>query len=147
MGEPEGVNYGALFIRTDCIAAQDIPYPQYIVIRSRGELMEYYEKNKSLYDLESRAAYGQVGWLDFANALTDEWFEQNDLVLIILSEPSGSITHEVASVTQSHDGSYTVTIRRNVPEIGTDDMAQWHLFLSVESEKLSPLEVVDIVIE
>lgn len=147
VGEPEGVNYGALFIRTDCIAAQDIPYPQYIVIRSRGELMEYYEKNKSLYDLESRAAYGQVGWLDFANALTDEWFEQNDLVLIILSEPSGSITHEVASVTQSHDGSHTVTIRRNVPEIGTDDMAQWHLFLSVESEKLSPLEVVDIVIE
>ncbi|HIV11276.1 MAG TPA: hypothetical protein IAD28_06270 [Candidatus Faeciplasma avium] len=87
-----------------------------------------------------------IGFLDYADDFDDAYFENGTLILITLSEPSGSISHVVDGVNKNPDGSYSVYIHRVVPEVGTDDIAIWQLFLGLESEKLGPLENVDIVI-
>ena len=66
--------------------------------------------------------------------------------MMVLEEGSGSIRHEVKSVIKNPDGSFAVDIKRDVPEIGTDDMAEWHIFLEIDCGKINPLTKVDITI-
>ncbi len=67
-----------------------------------------------------------------------------ELIKPILEEGSGSIRHEVKSVVKNPDGSFAVEIERDVPEVGTDDMAEWHIIVEPECGKINPLTCVDI---
>ena len=60
------------------------------------------------------------------------FFESNILIALLIEEPSGSIRHEINSI---KEGNNTITfgITREVPEIGTTDMAQWHILISMPS--------------
>ena len=58
------------------------------------------------------------------------FFRDHELLLILLEEGSGSITHEVTDVLTGSDGA-TVTVRRIVPEVCTADMAAWLLFVDL----------------
>lgn len=58
-------------------------------------------------------------------------------MLIVLQEGSGSIRHEITDVRRHRleDGAsdgWAITIDSKAPEVVTDDMAQWHLFLEVQ---------------
>lgn len=138
--------YEATPIRTDGYNS-GVSYPQYAVIRSKDELDVYYSAHRTIYDLERRsdpASDRTVGFLNQADKYTKEWFENNDLVLILLEEGSGSIRHEVRGVVKETDGSYTVSIARLCPQTFTDDMAEWHLFLEMKNCKITPLSVVNV---
>jgi len=79
-------------------------------------------EKKKIWNLESE---------QFQNALyeyNDVFFKEKSVVMVLLQEPSGSIRHKVASA-EVQDGVLQVTIRRLVPEMGTDDMAAWHVIL------------------
>ena len=58
-------------------------------------------------------------------------------MLIVLQEGSGSIRHKITDVRRhrteagASDG-WDITINTTAPEVVTDDMAQWHLFLEVQ---------------
>lgn len=56
-----------------------------------------------------------------------EYFTGRSLLLVLVREGSGSISHEVLSVTGD-----TVTVRRIVPEAGTCDMAEWLLVVELD---------------
>lgn len=138
--------YEAAPIRTDGYNS-GVSYPQYAVIRSKDELDRYYSSYRTVYDFERRSAPASdstIGFLDQADKYTDEWFENNDLVLILLEEGSGSVRHEVRSVVKEADGSYTVSVVKLCPEVRTDDMAEWHIFLEMTGCKINPLAVVNI---
>lgn len=61
-------------------------------------------------------------------------------VAVVLTEPSGSITHELVRVTEE-----AVTIHRNVPEAGTCDMAAWLILVETDGfEGLS--EAPDVIL-
>ena len=82
-----------------------------------------------------------IGFLDACDKYDDAYFERQNLVLIILEEGSGSIRHEITDVRKRRDENgaslgWDITIKRIVPEMGTDDMAQWHLFLEVQMGKV-----------
>lgn len=78
-----------------------------------------------------------IGFLDACDKYDNAYFERQNLVLIVLQEGSGSIRHEITDVRRHRiengalDG-WDITIDRKVPEAGTEDMAQWHLFLEVQ---------------
>ncbi len=138
------VEYTASFVRTyGDLGDTQLPSHQYAIIRSRDELDGFYNSFSGMLNLERSEG---LGFLDYADDFDDAYFENGTLILITLSEPSGSISHVVDGVNKNPDGSYSVYIHRVVPEVGTDDIAIWQLFLGLESEKLGPLENVDIVI-
>lgn len=78
-----------------------------------------------------------IGFLDACDKYDDAYFERQNLVLIVLQEGSGSIRHEITDVRRHRleDGAsdgWAITIDSKAPEVVTDDMAQWHLFLEVQ---------------
>ena len=67
---------------------------------------------------------------------TSNFFQDHYLILVLLEEPSGSITHKVRQVSQAYDQSVLISIDRNVPESGTDDMAQWYVIVELSRDAL-----------
>ncbi|MCL2004226.1 MAG: S-layer homology domain-containing protein [Oscillospiraceae bacterium] len=106
-GEAPG-DWRVQYIRTDGYTDGAV-YPQVTVISSTDE--------------NAAILFG-----DAAEHYTDEFFAGKYLVLVLLEEGSGSIRHRVDAV--GLDGEITVT--RLIPEVGTDDMAQWHIILELD---------------
>ena len=137
--EPEAYAFEAQYIRTDGYS-DERSYPYHTVISSRAELEAYFEAHKDIYDLERReAVYSDttIGFLDACDKYDDAYFERQNLVLIVLQEGSGSIRHEITDVRphRTENGAldgWDITIEVKAPEVVTDDMAQWHLFLEVQ---------------
>lgn len=118
-------------IRTDGYH-EGIEYPTVTLIESVDALEEYHKRNKGLYDLAHREKYGSdftMGFLDAAAGYDAEWFESHQLILVLLEEPSGSIRHRVESVVLPKN---EILIDVLLPEVGTDDMAEWHILIEVE---------------
>ena len=137
--EPEAYAFDAQYIRTDGYS-DDRSYPYHTVISSRAELAAYCEAYKDTYNLERREKVysdSTIGFLDACDKYDDAYFERQNLVLIVLQEGSGSVRHEITDVRRHHlengasDG-WDITIKSKAPEVVTDDMAQWHLFLEVQ---------------
>ena len=60
----------------------------------------------------------------------EAFFADRELVLLRFAEGSGSISHEVTEVLTGRAG-ITVTVRRTVPEVCTEDMAAWLLLVEL----------------
>ncbi|MBQ8921345.1 MAG: hypothetical protein IJ060_04180 [Oscillospiraceae bacterium] len=124
--------FSAQYIRTNGYHS-GVRYPQVCIIRSREELDDYISRNESLYDFEGYGSIGEAdytpGFRDILTNYTDDWFETHQLVLVLLEETSGSVRHEVTALTQ-----HSVTVKRLVPEIGTEDMAEWHLVIETDKD-------------
>ena len=131
------LDFTAEYIRTGSYIEGNV-YPIVETVSSYDELNEYYESNKELYYLERRdKSYedSTVGFLDACDSYTEEFFEEKSLVFVILEEPSGSIRHKVEYVKRDGAGM-TIAIDPIVPEAGTDDMALWHIIVSVDKKQL-----------
>ena len=145
--EPDSYAFSAQYIRTDGYH-EGVEYPRVTVIRSRQELESYYEANKTLYNLERREeVYSDtsIGFLDACDRYDDAYFAEQDLILILLEEGSGSVRHQVTDVHRNQN--WQITVKRQVPELGTCDMAQWHIFVEIQMGKvISESEEADIQI-
>lgn len=89
------------------------------------------------YNLERRsdpASDSTIGFLNACDKYTAEYFENQILVMVLLEEGSGSIRHNVDNVKYGSDGKLYVSVRRDVPEAGTDDMAEWHILIEPEKD-------------
>lgn len=116
---------------------EDVEYPVVKIIRSVEELNAYYNENKERYDLERNdKVYSDttIGFLDACDKYTAGYFEDQILVMVLLEEGSGSIRHNVDNVKHGSDGKLYISIRRDVPEVGTDDMAEWHILIEPEKD-------------
>jgi len=124
--------FAAQYIRTDGYH-EAVEYPIVTVIRSAKQLDDYYNANKALYDLDSRPDPGAdytIGFLDACKRYDNAFFREQALVLVLLEEGSGSTRHKVesAKLTKEQLDIHITTIQ---PEIGTCDMAQWHIFIEL----------------
>ena len=115
------------------------------------ELNSFYESNKDKYYLERRqnpASDFTIGFLDACDKYDADFFENNYLLIIRLVEPSGSNSHKINKV-QLDNGSLLISIARIVPEVGTCDVAGWHIIVeigkeySVESVENAEISVFD----
>jgi len=125
-GAPLNYAFTARSIRTDG-GREDTAYPFITVLRSRRELEDYCAAQQGLFDLGS-------GFMEACEAYDEAYFARQDLVLICLEETSGSISHRVTQVREDADG-WCITVARQIPREGTDDMAQWHILLEIEMGK------------
>lgn len=134
-------------IRTDAMT-ENGTYPKTAVINSKDELNRYYEENKEKYYLERvEKVYSDttIGFLDEADKYDDAFFEENILLFVVLENGSGSIRQEVTSVKLSQTSAW-VTLKNKIPEICTDDMAYWHIFISIPKADIDP-KSIEIVFE
>lgn len=105
----------------------DASYPYIQIIKTENELLEYYQEKKEEYNMESDDESSFKSRMEYYN---ESFFENYVLAIILIEEPSGSIRHELETVENS-DNSIVFTIKRIIPEMGTTDMAQWHLLISI----------------
>ena len=134
------VEFAAQYIRTDGYIDGE-KYPKIVWITSVSEIEEYYNANKDKYYLESiENPYSDqtIGFQDAVKKYNDSFFEDHDLLFVILEEGSGSIRHEVTGVkmvpTQDNHLSLQPEIDIITPECGTDDMAEWHIMIELSKE-------------
>ncbi len=130
------IDFVPQYIRTNGYH-EDVEYPVVKIIRSVEELNAYYNENKERYDLERNdKVYSDttIGFLDACDKYTAEYFEDQILVMILLEEGSGSIRHNVDNVKIGSNGKLYISISRDVPEAGTDDMAEWHILIEPEKD-------------
>lgn len=133
------IDFVAQYIRTD--GYQDgAKYPKVEIIENKENLAAYYITYREIYNLERRdAVYSDtsIGFLDACDQYTEEFFQENYLIFVLLEEGSGSISHEVERLglndTQTR---LRVDIHRDVPEVGTADMAEWHIILELNRDNL-----------
>lgn len=141
------IDFQTQYIRTDGYH-DGVEYPIVKIIRSVNELNSYYNKNKEKYSLERRedpASDSTIGFLDACDKYNAEYFEKQILVMVLLEEGSGSTRHNVDNVKLGSDGKLYVNIRSIVPEVGTCDMAEWHILIEPEKDINVPSES-DVVV-
>lgn len=76
-----------------------------------------------------------------------EYFFDNNIIIACLQhEGSGSIGHTLKSV-HMNDNGLTITINREVPYIGTCDMASWLCLITISKNALPPVFDAEIIVE
>lgn len=116
--------FAAQFIRTNGYDASR-RYPIITLITGADELLAYVNAHKTEYDL--------VGFADAVQAYDAAFFENHCLALLVLEEFSGSVRHEVEDVVMD-DAMVRIEIVRHLPQMGTADMAQWHIIVELPAE-------------
>lgn len=117
-------------------------YPLSIICSSRAELNAYIESFNYIYSSDT---VGQTALADAAAKYDDTFFKSKALILVLLQEPSSSITHTVNMILKS--GSvFTVEISRHVPAMGTSDMALWHLVFEIDQNMIKAGDSVEVTI-
>lgn len=127
------VPFRSQYIRTDgFFYYADTGYPHVIVIDS-VEAGRNYFLNMVPHDFNDGEPTLSTGALKplVGEEYTEDFFAENYLIYVVLEEPSGSISHSVKSVSLTVDNHLQIAIDRNVPEVGTDDMACWHVVLEL----------------
>jgi len=70
---------------------------------------------------------------DLLSKYDSNYFQSHALVVYCKSEGSGSITASVQNV-QVENERLVVTVQRNVPAFGTDDVKHWSIFIEIEGD-------------
>ena len=130
------LEFKAKNIRTDGYIG-GMNYPKVLVIRSKQELTDYYEENKQIF------GYGRE-FLNTCDKYSDEYFENQVLILVLVEHGSGSVSDRVTNVVLTADGQMDISIQTYIPEVCTDDMAEWHIF--IEPEAGIDIQAEDILI-
>ncbi len=105
-------------------AVQQIEYMAQYIRKGSGVDGEEYPSTQMIRTLDAMSAY------DTTLGYDEAFFKTHVLLVVRLMESSGSVSHNVASVA-STGNALSVSIVRLRPEIGTDDMAAWHILIEL----------------
>ena len=99
------------------------------IVRSVDELGDYYEKLKAvnINDLDD-----DLTWRFNDGDYNDKFFEGQFLIMISVAEASGSNRHALSSIAEENN-ALTIHIDREVPDVGTMDMAGWLIIIELSN--------------
>jgi len=97
------------------------------IVRSVNELEKFYEDLKAV---SSGELDSDLAWRFTDGQYNESFFTDNLLVMITVSETSGSNRHALSSITEDND-VLKINIDREVPDIGTADMAGWLIIIEL----------------
>ena len=130
----EDVPFEAEYIRTGTPGKQTLG-TTVTVMNSLPELQLYIRENKEALSLTEE-------FLNKAQEYDYEFFVENSLILIFVTEVSGSVSHRIESVKKTGDERLNVSLVREVPEVGTCDMAYHHIIAEVKKEDLGERDIL-----
>ncbi len=125
--------FTAVYTRTQGISGDSGQQPLVRQFSSRDELDAYIAENKEALQASSIGDETRISFPDAASKYTSAWFDEHKLLIVCLTEDSGSVRHEVTGVSEG-----TVSISRSHTTFGTGDMAYWHILIELDqSAKIS----------
>jgi hypothetical protein len=120
------------YVRTNG-RAPDTEFPYSLIIRSKQELLNYYEQNRGYYNMDSTWDESPA-FRDAIGRYDDTYFKDRELLIVVMEEPSGSIRHKVNcmwDVFIEGERVYKISITSFTSMRGDDDMAQWHILIEL----------------
>ncbi|MDE5414290.1 hypothetical protein [Alkalihalobacterium chitinilyticum] len=135
------LDFEVQYIRTNAFV-DGKSYPTVSRISSTEELNAYYIENKDAYDLEKKEVVysdATIGFLDAIEKYNDDFFKDHVLVFVLLQEGSGSIRHDITDI-KRNKSLVDVSVKRNVPQYATDDMAEWHVMVELKRDTYNASE-------
>ena len=120
------------YIRTAYFPDVEYPLPFKITfVSSTGELEQYYEKNRQLiYDGHDGSLMPDEDFLNAIEQYFDDYFTDNFLVIVGLTENSGSIEHKVERVDENGD---IVIKKLSLEGAGTPEMSTWSIVIEINN--------------
>lgn len=125
------------YIRVPWTGAGEELLPSLKRIGTREEFGAYLEQLSRLFAIDD-SGFDFAGVWETAK-YSEEFFRRNDLLVLYLTEGSGSVRHRVTGLVIS-DATLTVEVERLVPEIGTCDMAAWLIPVEVSKTAVAGCE-------
>ena len=98
------------------------------IVSSRKELEQYYETYRVRRWDGNGNLLPDYNFLSMIEEYNDDYFKNNILLNVGLTEPSGSIHHKLISI----DENGGILIQRIVPGGGTADMASWCIIIELD---------------
>ena len=124
--ETESYDFEAAYFRTDRKSfADDHLFDQNLplvtVLNSAADLQDYLRAHaEDFYFSDEFLA-------EIEDTYTQKWFETHKLITVALEEGTGSARHDVTAVNERD-----IHIDRLMPQVGTTDMAAWHILIAVD---------------
>jgi len=116
-------------------------YPIITICKSKKDLNEHEGKVKGL--TVSMLSYTSENNDTDISKYDDKFFTKKALIAITLDESSGSVRHNVKKVVK--DGNeIMVAIERKIPELGTADMAEWNIYVELNTEDVDKNDTVNL---
>lgn len=132
------LDFKAQYIRTGGLYDPDYSYPKTALIKDTGELEKYISDNSEKYGFGDEWD-GHVSFYQAVSGYDEKFFKDHCLLFVVLQEGSGSIRHNVKKVEYDPKrGTIIPTIEHIIPEIGTCDMAEWHIVIELDAKYNSP---------
>jgi hypothetical protein len=138
------VDLNVQYVQTAFFYNVELPSPTFHeVVSSKNEVEQYYQKHKRIIMDGNGNAMPDQKFLDAIAKYTDNYFANNFLLIVGITEGSGSIRHKVEI-----DENGNIIINRLLPKIGTADMAAWSLIMELNNSfkaEQYQVELVDII--
>lgn len=118
-----GAEHASTFRTENIVGQKDIT-----ILSTYEEYLDYYKKyNNNIVEPET--------WCHNHALLgcEKEFFEENSIIVASYTEISGSIDIKCSSLVEK-DGEWLIYIDREIPDVITDDMAQWEIMIPVEGK-------------
>lgn len=112
-----------------------------IAVKDADSLAAFLEAGKEYYQFD--VSYGEFGkFADTAKKYDEAFFAESGLLILGMQEPSGSIRHSVKEIAVTKD-TLSVVVETTVPEMGTDDMADWFAVVELKKEDMEAYAHLD----
>ncbi len=116
-------------------------YPVVSIINSKEGLNVYLEAYDYIYPDDT---IGFEALRTAAENYDEIYFEEHALISVLLERNSGSISFTINSITKE-GSTVTIDITRNVPEMGTQEMALTQYLFEVSKDDISSDDKVEVV--
>ena len=113
-----------------------------IIFESRKELDSFINAARKPFAFGGEWENGH-SFLENTKEYTEEFFENKSVVLVNLTEPSGSFRHKVNSLTKKN-GIAEISVSRLTTEPYTEDVGDWFITIAVDKSFLSDCKTITV---
>lgn len=119
--------------------------PKAFILLSPQDVAAYFEEYDDVYHFSELREMNPGNPRDFdrlAEKYDADFFRTRQLILVQITEGSGSITNTVKAVRRTSPRSITVEMERYFPQVQTCDMAYAHFFIELETQDLQKTDQI-----
>lgn len=123
------------YILAECVdsekmAISSVQYLPLMIFASRGDLDSFVTESSDYFALDQEYN-SDPSFKETAEGYDNVFFEDHVLAVVYILEGSGSNRHSIGDISYEND-ILSIPVKRIVPEIGTTDMADWFIFISID---------------
>ncbi len=136
----DGSFYGSFLTMVLAYEGAD-SYPKSFIMHSYSEVEEYYYATERTYSFGARFTITMASF-------SDEFFEDNDVLVVVISEPSTYVSHSVDEMELFQDGSFVIRLTRHIPDDAPlSDGTIYHLVFTAPKGGFDDIDTDNVSVE